>query len=357
MIKSLYSLRILASVLVVAVLLSCSGKSYNGDGSNTTNNGGNNSGTTNPPPASNNLPTVSNVRITLPVNGLLVGELLIGAYDFVDADLDADLSNYRWLRDGSAIANATTKEYFIQAADQGSTLTFEVTPIDSKGGQSAAVLSNSIVIPAATPQKKLTAVFVIDTSSTTTQEVSALTGRLQEFGSQINSATVALTVIILGSQFDLGSFPQLLCTDACANPPQLIFIDTTDANLVASDFFGVILSNAQQLITDTAGADEIHFIGLTNKDSLTTAAEFNTNLDAYQSALSFAPFHVIVPSNACVGVNIGAMTAYEIVDYANSTGGVLRDLCAQTVSTDLDEIINEIKQPGDGKDSITLPLL
>jgi hypothetical protein len=56
---------------------------------------------------------------------------------------------YRWLRDGSAIAGATGDTYTVRLADRGHGLRCEVTATDS-GGQASAE-SNALIVPAASP--------------------------------------------------------------------------------------------------------------------------------------------------------------------------------------------------------------
>ena len=57
--------------------------------------------------------------------------------------------SYQWLRDGSNIGGATGSSYVVQAADQGHTLTCEVTASNSAGHQAAT--SAGVAIPAGSP--------------------------------------------------------------------------------------------------------------------------------------------------------------------------------------------------------------
>ncbi len=89
------------------------------------------SGPVGPVIPANTPPTANNVRIVAP-SGVdsLVGQTLTGAYDYNDADGDLEgASRYRWLRDGAAIAGATSVSYVVQSADLETSLRFEVTPI------------------------------------------------------------------------------------------------------------------------------------------------------------------------------------------------------------------------------------
>lgn len=72
-------------------------------------------------------PVASNVVIS---GTPQVGQLLTGSYTYADANSDPQgLSTFRWLRSGTAIANATATSYLLASADQGASITFEVTPV------------------------------------------------------------------------------------------------------------------------------------------------------------------------------------------------------------------------------------
>ncbi|MCJ7592919.1 MAG: hypothetical protein MUO51_16360, partial [Woeseiaceae bacterium] len=80
-----------------------------------------------------------------------LGEVLTGLYTYDDVDGDLEgTSTFRWLRDGALIA--TTPTYTVVAADQGTTIVFEVTPIALTGeNPGAAVQSIGVVIAANVP--------------------------------------------------------------------------------------------------------------------------------------------------------------------------------------------------------------
>lgn len=73
---------------------------------------------------------------------------------------------YQWLRNGLAIAGATTRSYTVQAADSGTTLTFRATATNDKG--SLAHTSSGLSIPAsgAAPSNSslpdISGIFVVD---------------------------------------------------------------------------------------------------------------------------------------------------------------------------------------------------
>jgi hypothetical protein len=72
-------------------------------------------------------PSASSVAIS---GTAQVGQVLTGSYTYADANSDAQgTSTFRWLRSGVAIAGATASTYTLVNADNGSTITFEVTPV------------------------------------------------------------------------------------------------------------------------------------------------------------------------------------------------------------------------------------
>ena len=74
-------------------------------------------------------PTVSNVTIS---GTAQVGQVLTGSYTYSDINSDPQgTSTFRWLRGGVAIPGATASTYTLVAADQGSTISFEVTPVST----------------------------------------------------------------------------------------------------------------------------------------------------------------------------------------------------------------------------------
>ncbi len=79
----------------------------------------------------NAVPTATNVNIT---GSTEVGQTLTGNYTYNDADDDPEgTSTYRWLRDGQPIAGAVQSTYNLVVADQGTVITFEVTPVAQTG--------------------------------------------------------------------------------------------------------------------------------------------------------------------------------------------------------------------------------
>jgi hypothetical protein len=65
----------------------------------------------------------------------VVGQTLNGSYVYSDAEGDPEgATTFRWLRNGTnSIAGASTQSYVLAPADEGDTLTFEVTPVAQSG--------------------------------------------------------------------------------------------------------------------------------------------------------------------------------------------------------------------------------
>ena len=103
-----------------------------------------------PPPTA---PTASSVSIS---GTAQAGQVLTGSYTYADANGDPQgVSTFRWLRGGVAIAGATASTYTLVAADAGSTITFEVTPVAT-----VAPTTGTPVVSAATAAVTLPAGYV-----------------------------------------------------------------------------------------------------------------------------------------------------------------------------------------------------
>jgi len=85
----------------------------------------------------NSPPTATSVTISVG-NGAggipVVGTTLTGNYIYNDVNGDPEgASTFRWLRNGSAIGNATSQTYVVTVNDIGQTIRFEVTPVALTG--------------------------------------------------------------------------------------------------------------------------------------------------------------------------------------------------------------------------------
>ncbi len=98
-------------------------------------------------PVINTAPTASGVTITGTAE---VGQQLTGNYTYGDVDGDEEgSSTYRWLRDGAPISGATAQTYTPVAADQGTLIVFEVTPVAVTGASPGAPAPSPAVRPVA----------------------------------------------------------------------------------------------------------------------------------------------------------------------------------------------------------------
>ncbi|MCF6263069.1 MAG: FG-GAP repeat protein [Xanthomonadales bacterium] len=91
-------------------------------------------------------PVASGVSFT---GTAVVGEQLTGGYIYSDADNDLEgNTTFRWLRDGAPIVGATGTSYTLVAADTGTTIIFEVTPVAATGASpgAPAISGESITI-------------------------------------------------------------------------------------------------------------------------------------------------------------------------------------------------------------------
>lgn len=91
--------------------------------------------------ANNAAPIASNVSVS---GTTIVGNALTGAYTYSDVDNDKEgSSTFRWLRNGTVIAGATTKMYTLVEADVGTTLQFAVTPVAVTGTLTGSEIKSS----------------------------------------------------------------------------------------------------------------------------------------------------------------------------------------------------------------------
>lgn len=97
----------------------------------------------NAPP--NSAPVASAVSIS---GSPTQGNVLTGSYTYSDADSDPQgVSTFRWLRNDVAIGGATSSTYTLQAADVGTTIKFEVTPVASAGTSPGSTVVSAGVGP------------------------------------------------------------------------------------------------------------------------------------------------------------------------------------------------------------------
>ncbi|MDX8391030.1 MAG: choice-of-anchor U domain-containing protein, partial [Mariprofundaceae bacterium] len=89
----------------------------------------------------NNAPTASAVSASGTVT---VGNTLTGSYTYNDVDGDSEgTSTFRWLRNNVAITSATSSTYMLVAADSGTTIKFEVTPVAATGTTTGTAITSA----------------------------------------------------------------------------------------------------------------------------------------------------------------------------------------------------------------------
>ena len=94
-------------------------------------------------------PIASVVRIT---GTPQVGQVLTSSYAYSDTEADPEgVSTFRWLRDGTSIAGATALTYTLVAANQGATVSFEVTPVAQTGTSPGRPVVSAAAGPVAPP--------------------------------------------------------------------------------------------------------------------------------------------------------------------------------------------------------------
>lgn len=99
--------------------------------------------------AGNLVPTATVQAITSSATPAVVGSILTGHYTYSDTEAEADISTFRWLRAGVAIAGATALTYTVVEADVGQNITLEVTPKDISGTGIPVTSANfNIPVPA-----------------------------------------------------------------------------------------------------------------------------------------------------------------------------------------------------------------
>ena len=90
-------------------------------------------------------PTASSVFIS---GTPRVGQVLTGSYSYADVEGDSEgASTFRWLRDNVVIASATARSYALVAADEGTLVRFEVTPVAESGPSPGLAVTSAPVGP------------------------------------------------------------------------------------------------------------------------------------------------------------------------------------------------------------------
>jgi len=131
-----------------------------------------------PPGPVSTPPTASNVLIA---GTPRVGQVLTGSYTYFDAEGDLEgASTFRWLRNNVAIAGATARSYALVAADEGTLITFKITPVAQRGPSPGQAASAEVgpVTPAPDPPTSQTASDLELMSLTATPDSLTVNGQL-----------------------------------------------------------------------------------------------------------------------------------------------------------------------------------
>ena len=95
--------------------------------------------------APNDPPTASSVLIS---GTAQVGQVLTGSFTYADAEGDLQgASTFRWVRNGTPIAEATAQAYPLVAADETTLVSFEVTPVAQSGTSPGLAVTSAAVGP------------------------------------------------------------------------------------------------------------------------------------------------------------------------------------------------------------------
>ena len=95
----------------------------------------------------NSPPVATSVTIT-PPGAITEGQTLTGNYSYSDPENDPQgTSTFQWLRNNTAITNATNQSYILTAADVGNTVSFEVTPVAQTGASPGTSVTSAPVGP------------------------------------------------------------------------------------------------------------------------------------------------------------------------------------------------------------------
>lgn len=302
-----------------------------------------------------NTPPVANKVEILPLGAVYeVGQTLQGSYEYFDVDGDLESATgtkFRWLRgDGKniaiPIANQTSKDYTLTSDDLGSTISFEVTPVASSGATDGVPVTATVdvLIP-------LTTVLLLDTSFDKPVAV-------KEFAASLRGNMYNANVVVI-------SDPSLICTnlgaiaDTCLPGSDVSNFKAINNTILGGEVFTALLTvlnndpNAIPIRDKNNNPIETHIIAISDGDAIITATQFATDLAAVSPQLANSKFHAIVADGltAC-SASVTPARSTNIIEYANSRFGVVRNYCLHDYPGDLDEIANEIKKAGDGKSNI-----
>ena len=229
----------------------------------------------------NVVPVASPPNITGVLN---VGEELTGNYSYSDFDGDAQgLSGFRWLRDGVAINGETSATYTLVAADAGTSITFEVTPVALSGLSPGLVVTSSgvsinelptantlLISGTATTGQMLTATYVFSDAEDT-QGLS--TFRWLRSGAAIPGETTTNYTVALEDVGELIQFEVTPVSNAGSNPGiAVVSTGVTPTNVFASN---VVCTTNENGIANKLGVSRFWRFTATQTQAITILASEN----------------------------------------------------------------------------------
>jgi len=203
-------------------------------------------------------PTASDVLIA---GTPQVGQVLTGSYTYADAEGNLQgTSIFRWLRNNVAIAGATARSYALVAADEGTLIRFEVTPVAQSGPSPGLAMTSAEVEPVTpAPNDGPTASDLELISLTGTPELLTVNGQLTYTITVRNNGPAAATGVHVIDALPPGATPvpaegpadssqgQCTGTPSSGPPPQALTVDC-DLETLAPDAEATVTINVMPTV-------------------------------------------------------------------------------------------------------------
>ena len=201
--------------------------------------------------ASNTAPSVNGVEVS---GTTTIDEVLTATYNFIDAELDADNSSYKWYRsdDNSGtgkveIGGATTTSYTLVAADAGKYISFEVTPNDGK--VSGTDVESVAVGPIAKKTPSLSLSDITKTYGDANFDLSASTNSSGAITYTFNNDQTGAA--INGSTVTLGNAGEILVNVSLAEDAEYTARQVQGTITVAKKAIALKATDAEKVVDDT----------------------------------------------------------------------------------------------------------
>ena len=187
-------------------------------------------------------PTANNVLIS---GTPRVGRVLTGSYTYDDAERDSQgASTFRWLRDNVAIAGARARSYALVAADEGTLIRFEITPVAQSGTSPGLAVTSAEVGPVTpAPNDRQTASDLELISLKATPELLTVNGQLTYTITVRNNGTAAATGVHVIDALPPGATPVPAGRPASSSQGRCTGTLTVDCDLVT------LAANAEATVT------------------------------------------------------------------------------------------------------------